>query len=534
MKTLKYIIQIMVIILPLNNVFGSDNIDQLTLQLYESEGKEKVNILNQLSKAYRDNDNNKVYHYSKRALQVAKSINYKKGKADAMMNIGIFYASTGNYEQSELNFQNALDIYQEYDDASGIAHAYLALGRLSGFTGDYKNAIVYNNLALNIAKKLNDEKLCSSIHLNLGIIYDDIQDMKNALKHYLKALSLKKKQKDDKIGIAKAYNNIGQLYFNNNLHEKSLEYYLTALKILGNNENTKLLSNLYNNISLVYLEKELYDSSFYYQEMSLKLGHDLNDKLEVLISYLNLGNLEMIVGNYKKAEEYFKNSKTLSEQISDENVLADAYQHLGKLNLKKGNYKNALKFLFIAQEFNTKSKNITAINENYNLTSEIYYKMGNNEKSLAFLKLSNSLKDSINDVNSKTSLESLSMKYQAEIIIDNLKKQESLHKAETSKLYLIIGFSCLILFILIISGIIIIRKNKLLNNKILELETMNDFQNGVYFALTKSVKPNLFPLSVTIAKLNHLKEYEDLSKSYTGIANELDKIVKSYKDFNNN
>lgn len=533
MKNKIYIMVLLLILVPANFLLASDYIDSLTLRLFNSKGKDKVELLNQIAKAYRDNDNDKLYFYAQRALHSAKIKGYKKEEGDALMNIGIYYISTCKYDQGELYIQNALDVYEEIENVLGQANANLALGRISKYIGDLKKATIYYHFALDLSSDLNNEKEIASLFINLGNVYDDMNDKQKALECYLRGLNLKKKY-NDQYGIANAYNNIGQLYYKHNEIDKSLDYYYSALKVIGKNDNKKLISSLYNNIALIYMDKDIIDSAFAYQELSLKYDLELNDNFDVSISYLNLGNLYMIKENYIKADEYFNKSKQLSEYLHYEKGIADSYQYLGILNMNKSNYKEAVRNLNYAQKYYLKNKDVDEVIENYNLFSESYNKMGKGDSAFAYFKLASSLNDSLSNLNNRAILEATSMKYEAEKIIEHNNQQEVSHKADMLNLYKIIILCCLLILVLAIGVITIIRKNKLLSKANMELEEINDFQRGAYYSLINNIRPTLFPLSINIAKLNHLKEYEDLNKSYVGIASELEKLVKSYKDYINN
>lgn len=102
-------------------------IDSLAQRLDETNGKERVIVLNDLFKMYRNNDPVKAMLYTEQALILAHSINDYSGIASSLNNKGVLYRHSGNLDKALDSYIEALKIQEEqqFDDAVEIGRAHV-------------------------------------------------------------------------------------------------------------------------------------------------------------------------------------------------------------------------------------------------------------------------------------------------------------------------------------------------------------------------------------------------------------------------
>jgi len=86
-----------------------------------TDEKRRVELLNELSKAYLNDNTDSSISISIRTKTLAEKIKFKKGEALANKYIGTAYYLKGDYKQAILNWENALIIYKQIGDKKGIA-----------------------------------------------------------------------------------------------------------------------------------------------------------------------------------------------------------------------------------------------------------------------------------------------------------------------------------------------------------------------------------------------------------------------------
>ncbi len=67
------------------------NVDSLQLIILGLDGREKADAMNKLSGAYWDNDSDSSISKAKRAITISEELNYQKGLANGLFNLGNAY-----------------------------------------------------------------------------------------------------------------------------------------------------------------------------------------------------------------------------------------------------------------------------------------------------------------------------------------------------------------------------------------------------------------------------------------------------------
>src|SRR4051812_21903264 len=74
--------------------------DSLEQRLKVTQGKDRVDILNQLTYEFITRDNKKVEEYGQQAITLSKEINYRKGEAKAYTYRGVYAYLSGQFPAS--------------------------------------------------------------------------------------------------------------------------------------------------------------------------------------------------------------------------------------------------------------------------------------------------------------------------------------------------------------------------------------------------------------------------------------------------
>ncbi len=93
-----------------NVLFSQTKIDSLEIKLLETKNQEKIEILNELAKAYCSVSPQKTIEYGQQALVLSQKLGYNEGKAVSLKNIGIGNYYLSNYDKSLEYYLNSLII----------------------------------------------------------------------------------------------------------------------------------------------------------------------------------------------------------------------------------------------------------------------------------------------------------------------------------------------------------------------------------------------------------------------------------------
>ncbi len=426
-------------------------IDSLKNQLNIVEGKEKVEVLNELAKAYFYESPQKTIEYGNQALNLSQKLDYVEGEAQALKIIGGGYYYLSNYEKALECYQNSIEILEEIGD-------------------EQKNASTYNSI---------------------GIIYDELADFNKALKYYLMSLKINEKIGYKK-GIAISLNNIGLIYWNLSNYDKTLEYYQKSLKIFEELENKRHIAHLLNNIGIVYKSLNDQDKALDYYLRSLKIKEQLGDKKGIANSLGNIGIIYKNLKNYDESLKYYLKALEMTEEIDDKWGTANTLNNIGNLYVKQQKYDKAFlyleKGLKLAKEIKAKSN----INNSYFFFSELFSDKKDYKKALEYFKLYSAVKDSIFNEESSVKIAETQTKYETEKKEKEnelLKKDLEISSLQKLRLLLLLLGSILILAVVMIFFILRVRVNHRLRiiNKDLAISKENTEQIRKQLALINTM-----------------------------------------------
>jgi signal transduction histidine kinase len=169
-----------------------------------------VDTLNRLAGMYLSHQLDSSFVYVTRAQEMAERIEYAKGKADAAMNMGNYYALRANSYLSYRCYLDALQAYEALADSNNICVSWTNIGVYYKYDGQTKPAAYYVGRAMKMAPRLKKELTYASVLTNYYIIHNGDPTRKDSAKWALaKADSIARKYKDERtllnMGLYNAY-----------------------------------------------------------------------------------------------------------------------------------------------------------------------------------------------------------------------------------------------------------------------------------------------------------------------------------------
>jgi class 3 adenylate cyclase/tetratricopeptide (TPR) repeat protein len=288
----------------------------------------------------------------KQAADIADKIDFQKGKALALKNIGLGYFYQTNLVEALNYWTESLKIFENINDQAGIANLLNNIASVYSSNDDNEKALEYSLRSLQIAEKLGDKlRILSALSTVAGVYYANPATIDTALNYFLRALPI-----SEEIGNTESYGviaeNIGEIYYekgksafgNKNFAKtkeydaKALEYFNKAIKALGNTANSPFA---YNGIGKVYLRKGNSDEALKYHSLALSIAEKTNGKTHIMQSYRGMANVYTEKNDFATALMYFKRSEELAKEIDSKSSLKDIYEYMSEAYYKAGDLKNA-------------------------------------------------------------------------------------------------------------------------------------------------------------------------------------------------
>ena len=300
-----------------------------------------VNSLNQQSKKQFSVDPERAINLADEAKDLAEKINFLKGKALALKNIGLGYYYQGKYLEALQNWQESLSVFEEIKDQKGIANLLNNIAAVYTQQGDDEKGLEYSLKSLGISQKLGDSlRILSALNTVGTIYYNKKATWDKALDFFFMALPLCQGLGDsDALGTISE--NIGEIYFGKNDFAKSVSFFEKSINALGNSANS---SFAYNGIGKVYLKQGNFEKSLSYHNKALAIAEKFKSKPNMIQSLEDIASAYNDQKDYTAALSYYNKASTIAEEIKATPDLKDIYRGIAEAYAKISDYKNAFKY----------------------------------------------------------------------------------------------------------------------------------------------------------------------------------------------
>ncbi|MBL7762125.1 MAG: tetratricopeptide repeat protein, partial [Chitinophagaceae bacterium] len=164
-----------------------ENVDELKAKLgMEKNDSIKTEILLKISKTYLSSEPNDAIPYATEAKELAQKINFRRGSAQALKNIGIAYYQQSRYIEALENWNQSLAEYESIKDLVGIANLQSNIGAIYKNQGNDSKALEYLFNSLRNSEQTGDKFRITSALINIGSVYQHkIATNDKALEYFL-------------------------------------------------------------------------------------------------------------------------------------------------------------------------------------------------------------------------------------------------------------------------------------------------------------------------------------------------------------
>ncbi|GAB1858269.1 hypothetical protein MHTCC0001_31060 [Flavobacteriaceae bacterium MHTCC 0001] len=288
------------------------------------------NSHNTLSKTYWDLklfDEFKIFNKKR----LAKALKQKDSLAIGIANLALGRYYRDRPQSIDIAYNHFIKAEKRFDKLKRNvlrAEALFGIAVIHTYQRDYikSETLSFKALSLLNSSKQSDDsnkKLASYICNNLGIIYDELELYEKSFEYFKKAIELKKQLKGNyHISICKSINNLGKVY------KRSGEYSL-ALYHLGNLTKDTILKASFpkthilaigNYAHTLYLSKQL-DQLPYLYHKALKFADSTNCTYESIIIHQHLAEYYHDQHQKDSAKYYAYKAKAISEDYYNDDLL---------------------------------------------------------------------------------------------------------------------------------------------------------------------------------------------------------------------
>lgn len=284
---------------------------------------------------------------AQQALDLSKSICFKKGEALSLKTLAEYYIFTGKPDEAIKTAYLSLDVATKENLKDLSIQALNIVAQAYFIKADYPKSYEYFLQAIDIAEELNHSYEIIKMNMNIGTMFTLIEDYEEALLFYEKCLRLYKNY-EDQLLYAQIISNIAYTQANIGEYEKAGINTDKSINIFKKIDNKQWLAFSLNTRGTTFLKKNNYPKALLYFKKSKKTHDKLKDKkgradmfYGLSESYLGLKNLEL-------SEKFAKESLDLYSVMKIKTGMQRCYVTLFKINEAKNKTNEALAYLKIS------------------------------------------------------------------------------------------------------------------------------------------------------------------------------------------
>ncbi|WP_115460563.1 tetratricopeptide repeat protein [Winogradskyella aurantiaca] len=268
-------------------------------------------------------DSAKVYYQE--AMELYRDTDSTFQYARNTMLMGNINLAQNNYIESLSFYQQSLEMAEEASFEALLPHLYNNMGLLYKQIEDYDDAQLNFSKAYDLFLKQDDEPNSVYPLYNIALINSIQGKDDQAIEGYLNLTGYHLKN-ENWLSLASIYNSVSEIYLNNGELEKAEEFLDMALNALENksdsfNTGPKSLRavEVYSNAAEVYYQMQEWDAAAQYAHKGLKMSQDNSYKLSAYKSAKVLADVYDAEKQTDSALHYYKIYTDFNQQYQDEN-----------------------------------------------------------------------------------------------------------------------------------------------------------------------------------------------------------------------
>jgi CHAT domain-containing protein len=304
----------------------------------------EADIVNRLADAYLETANSrKALPYCSEAQELSRQTKYSAGIIKALNCLGVVNSMSGDVQEAQQNFEQALTLLQSEQNNSLAAQTFLNLGYLHGNLGNMQLSLDYFTRALDIWVAIHDRRKEALTWTGMAGLYALQGEKQRAMDLHHDALKLFRII-GNRNGEAAALNGIGYIYDDLGNRERALKSYSVALQLYQSIKNDSYAAITRGYLGRVYLalgdQKKALD--LFYQKLAT--SQLVQDRRMEAYTLRDIGSVLSTTGDKKQAFDCYSRAQLLSQAVMDRRGEAYILNNIGSLLDRSGELSQALTY----------------------------------------------------------------------------------------------------------------------------------------------------------------------------------------------
>ena len=313
--------------------------DSFTTGVNRATLSDSVDYLLHLSSVNMDRYPEHAFTNASVASQICSKNGWDEKKALACKFMGEAKLELEDYYQAEKYLSDALSYFTE-ETPKILGDIYYLLAKTEYYLAEYQEANLHYRSAIDLFQKTNNHRKIANAYQNIGLIYHELDDLENATLYYKKSLAINEVIEND-TNTAGLYQNLGIIYYNNDDFETALDYYEKSVHIYRELADTQNIATTFSNIGLIQLKQMNYEEAYDNFKRSYELFLQTNFRLGQMWALHNMGSARLWQRKFDQAEEYYNKSLEQARELHIPEGILSNLDALTELNAQLGKFEEA-------------------------------------------------------------------------------------------------------------------------------------------------------------------------------------------------
>ena len=303
----------------------------------------RVNTLNALALALRNNNLDESAGLFRQAQQLAAALHYPRGLAEALLGQGFYLRHRGEYGLAERYSEQARRSFAQVGDRLGQTRCLYNLACVYSDQGRYVQSLRSNLRGLALAEAMRNRKWMAFLNTQLGITSTYLGEYARAESYLKRGLQLAQAS-GDLTSVGHAYAGLGDLYRKQGRWREAEASFAQDEHIFENLgfESGRIFEEI--NLGDVAERQQHYAQAFAYARSSLRRAGRLGIAGETPRAELVLARAHLHTGRPDSATYYARRSLAATQRSGAREFSRDASQVLAQAAARLGRYAEAYRY----------------------------------------------------------------------------------------------------------------------------------------------------------------------------------------------
>lgn len=308
-----------------------------------AEDTTKVLRLSDLCYAYRRKDPDSALHFGGLALELARSLHFAKGEAQALNDMAIIHMDRSAFPEADSALRTALRIRRRIGDAEGEGAVLNKLGNLYQAQLRLEEALEENRRALGIFDQLGQRAKSAIILSNIAVLEFNLRQYELALKDHRTAATVRA-ELGDSAGLAISQGNMANVLLAMGDTGQALDLFHRAATYFRDHDMRMEYAVQANNEAGVRLARGEVQHAASLYTAALAIREVSGDRKAIASSLIGLADAQARMGRVAEARRTAHRGLAMAQEVGATSERMQAFRTLASIHARLGQADSTLLF----------------------------------------------------------------------------------------------------------------------------------------------------------------------------------------------